>query len=46
VQRILDNIEWLDKEKRELVPEDGVIFPLTEVTFYEGENVFNFFCVK
>lgn len=38
---ILDNIDWLDKEKVELVPEDGVIFPVTEVTFYEGESVFN-----
>lgn len=38
---ILDNISWLDKEKMELVPEDGVIFPVTEVTFYEGESAFN-----
>lgn len=38
---INSNIKWLDKEKVELVPEDGVIFPLTEVTFYEGESVFN-----
>ncbi|MDR2421234.1 MAG: DUF4430 domain-containing protein [Oscillospiraceae bacterium] len=38
---ILDNMDWLDKEKHELVPEDGVIFPATEVTFYEGESVFN-----
>lgn len=38
---ILDNMEWLDPEKTELVPEDGVIFPATEVTFYEGESVFN-----
>jgi hypothetical protein len=38
---ILDNMNLLDKEKHELVPEDGVIFPLTEVTFYEGESVFN-----
>jgi len=38
---ILDNIDWLDPEKVELVPEDGVIFPITEVTFYEGESVFN-----
>ena len=38
---ILDNISWLDKEKVELVPDDGVIFPATEVTFYEGESVFN-----
>lgn len=38
---ILNNIDWLDSEKAELVPEDGVIFPVTEVTFYEGESVFN-----
>ena len=38
---ILDNMDWLNPEKVELVPEDGVIFPSTEVTFYEGENVFN-----
>ena len=38
---ILDNIDWLDPEKAELVPEDGVIFPSTEVTFYEGESVLN-----
>ena len=38
---ILDNIDWLDPEKVELVPEDGVIFPTTTVTFYEGESVFN-----
>jgi hypothetical protein len=38
---ILDNMKLLDKEKEELVPEDGVIFPATEVTFYEGESVFN-----
>ncbi|MBD5153402.1 MAG: DUF4430 domain-containing protein [Oscillibacter sp.] len=38
---ILDNMDWLNPEKVELVPEDGVIFPATEVTFYEGESVFN-----
>lgn len=38
---ILENMDWLDPEKVELVPEDGVIFPATEVTFYEGESVFN-----
>lgn len=38
---ILDNMDWLDPEKVELVPEDGVIFPATTVTFYEGESVFN-----
>lgn len=38
---ILNNIGWLDPEKVELVPDDGVIFPATQVTFYEGESVFN-----
>ena len=38
---ILDNIDWLDPEKLELVPGDGVIFPAQEVSFYEGESVFN-----
>ena len=38
---ILDNIGWLDPEKVELVPEDGWILRPTEVTFFEGESVFN-----
>ncbi len=38
---LLDNLEYLDPEKVELVPADGVIFPETTVTFYEGESVFN-----
>lgn len=38
---ILDNMDWLDKEKVELVPKDGVIFATKTVTFYEGESVFN-----
>jgi hypothetical protein len=38
---IRDNLAWLDKEKHGLVPADGVIFPATAVTFYEGESVFN-----
>ena len=37
---ILDNLEDLDPEKIELVPEDGVILAKKTVTFYEGENVF------
>lgn len=40
-QTILDNMDWLDPMKHSLVPEDGVIFPATSVTFYEGESVFN-----
>lgn len=38
---ILENIEWLDKEKIELVPKDGVLYAKREVTFFEGESVFN-----
>lgn len=37
---ILKNLDWLSPEKRELVPEDGVIYKERTVTFYEGENVF------
>lgn len=38
---ILDNMKYCDPEKRELVPEDGWILQPTEVTFIEGESVFN-----
>lgn len=38
---ILNNMKLLDKNKIELVPEDGIIFPLQEVTAYEGESVFD-----
>lgn len=38
---ILQNIAWLEKEKVDIVPKDGVIFAEKEVTFYEGESVFN-----
>lgn len=38
---ILNNLSRLNQEKLELVPESGVIFGPTTVTFYEGESVFN-----
>ncbi len=38
---ILNNMDYLNPEKKELVPEDGIIFPAQKVTFYEGESVFN-----
>ncbi|MDR1247648.1 MAG: DUF4430 domain-containing protein [Clostridiales Family XIII bacterium] len=38
---ILDNMKLIDKEKHELVPADGVIFPATTVNFNDGESVFN-----
>ena len=39
--KILQNIAWLDSEKVDIVPKDGVIFAEKTVTFYEGESVFN-----
>lgn len=38
---ILDHMDWLVPEKAELVPEDGWILEPIQVTFYEGESVFN-----
>jgi hypothetical protein len=38
---LLDKMDLLDGNKRELVPADGVLFPATAVTAYEGESVFN-----
>ena len=38
---ILNNLKDLDPDKLELVPSNGVILAPTEVTFYEGESVFD-----
>lgn len=38
---ILNNLSQLDPEKLELIPTDGVILPPMEVTFHEGESVFD-----
>ena len=38
---ILQHMDWLNPDKVECVPEDGIIFPTATVTFYEGESVFN-----
>lgn len=38
---ILNNLEDLDPDKRELVPSNGIILAPTKVTFYEGESVFD-----
>ena len=37
---LLDNMDMLDEDKHEMVPADGVILPVTAVTFEEGDNVF------
>jgi len=41
VDMLLPNMHLLNSDKHELVPDNGVIFPRTEVTAYEGESVFN-----
>ena len=38
---LLDNLDALDDEKRELVPDDGVVLSEVKATFYEGESVFD-----
>lgn len=38
---ILNNMEQLTKGKEDLVPSDGIIYARNEVTFYEGESVFD-----
>lgn len=38
---VLDNMDILNPEKKEIVPEDGIIFQEQEVVFYEGESVFD-----
>ncbi len=38
---ILNNLDIFNKDKLEVLPQDGVILPLTTVEFYDGESVFN-----
>ncbi len=38
---ILDNMHMFNKDKLEVLPEDGIIYAQKEVTFYKGESVFN-----
>ena len=38
---ILDNMDACDPDKREQVPQDGVILAPVEVGFQTGENVFD-----
>ena len=40
-ETILDNMDTCAESKKQFVPEDGVILPTTEVTFSEGESVFD-----
>jgi hypothetical protein len=38
---VLDHLNWLDPDKHELLPADGVILSVASVTAYAGESVFN-----
>ena len=38
---ILDNMDQVEAQKKQLVPADGWLLPETVVTFYEGESVFD-----
>ena len=38
---ILDNMSDFDKDKAEILPNNGIILKETKVVFYEGETVFN-----
>ena len=38
---LLDNMDKLTAGKESLIPSDGIIFAKREVTFYEGESVFD-----
>ena len=38
---VLQNMEWLDEEKIEFIPSNGIILSEREVVINEGESVFN-----
>ncbi len=40
-ETILDNMDKCAESKKTLVPEDGIILPATEVTFSDGESVYD-----
>lgn len=40
-QSILNHMDQFNKDKLEVLPEDGIIYKSKEVTFYEGESVFD-----
>lgn len=38
---ILKNMDLLDPEKKELIPEDGIVLPETEISVASGDSVFD-----
>jgi hypothetical protein len=41
VDNLVENIHLLDRDKHELIPADGVIFPTQQVAVWEGDSVFD-----
>lgn len=40
-ETLLNNIKEINQDKVEIIPQDGIIYTLQEVVFYDGESVFN-----
>lgn len=40
-ETILENLDMFDKDKIDVLPVDGIILSTRQVTFYEGESVFD-----
>ncbi len=38
---VFDNISWMDPEKLQIIPKDGVIYSEKTVAFFDGESVFD-----
>lgn len=38
---VFNHLDQLEADKLDVLPKDGIIFPATVVTFYEGETVFD-----
>ncbi|MGI5963310.1 MAG: DUF4430 domain-containing protein [Lawsonibacter sp.] len=37
---VLDHLDWLDPDKVELIPADGIILPETTISFSQGDSAF------
>jgi len=41
VDALVENMHLVDTDMHELIPSDGIIFPESRVTIYEGDSVFD-----
>ncbi|MCL2604987.1 MAG: DUF4430 domain-containing protein [Defluviitaleaceae bacterium] len=41
VDNLVKNMDMLDRDKHELVPDDGVLIPELQIAAYEGDSVFD-----